>query len=135
MEQYAINRQVLLFSRISLLLWMMSVFFLIILLIVGNPYWFFPFPGLVFLYLWIMLASLYPGGLEIGEEGIGVSLAAGPGRVRMVNFADLAVEEKKDYFELTATGRGKLRKYLVSKKALPRELEQHLRRLAGGEAV
>lgn len=134
MEQYAINRQVLLFSRISLLLWMMSVLLSIILLFMDNPYWFFPFPGLVFLYLWVMLASLYPGVLKIGEEGIGVSLA-GSGRVRTIKFADLAVEEKKDYFELTATGRGKLRKYLVSKKALPRELEQHLRRLAGGDAA
>lgn len=132
MKQYAVNSQVLLFSWIYLFIWIIAVSSLIILLARGSTYWLFPLPGLVFLYLWIMLSSLYPKTIVIGEDRIDISLA-GSSRVRVVSFADLTIEEKKDYYELTFTGKGELRKYLVSKKNLPGELEQQLQRLSAEE--
>lgn len=128
MKQYEINRHVLSISWLYLLLWVIAISGIIILIGMGSPYWYFPIPGLVFLYLWLMLATLYPRSLVVGEDGITISLT-GSSKVDIIDYEDFQIEEKGGYYELAVTRKGSGRKYLVSKKGLPEELEQHFQQL------
>ncbi len=128
MKQYEINRFVLKVSWVYLLLWILASSAFIILLAMGSPYWFFPMPGLVFLYLWLMIASLYPKELVIGENDIAITMM-GSSKVKIIKFTDIHVEEKPGYYELAVVSNRTGRKYLVSTKSIPQELEQLLQRL------
>lgn len=128
MKQYEINRHVLGISWLYLLLWVIAISGIIILIGMGSPYWYFPMPGLVFLYLWLMLATLYPRSLVVGEDGITIGLT-GSSKVDIIEYEDFQIEEKGGYYELAVTRKGSGRKYLVSRKGLPEELEQHFRQL------
>ncbi len=130
MKQYEVNTFVLRMSWVYLLLWILASSALIILLAMGSPYWFFPIPGFVFLYLWLMYASLYPKELVIGENDIGIMMM-GSNKVKIIKFADLHVEEKNGYYELAVAGNRTARKYLVTIKSLPQELKQLLQHLSG----
>ncbi len=128
MKQYEINRFVLKVSWVYLLLWVLASSAFIILLAMGSPFWFFPIPGLVFLYLWLMIASLYPKELVIGEKDIAITMM-GSSKVKIMKFTDIHVEEKPGYYELAVASNRTGRKYLVSTKSIPQELEQLLQRL------
>lgn len=128
MEQYEVNKHVLRISWFYLLLWVLAAGAFIILLAMGNPYWFFPIPGLVFLYLWFMLATLYPKGIIIGEDSVAVSMM-GSDKVRVIKFKELQVDEKDGYYELAVARNGLGRKYLVTKKSISPKLDQLLQRL------
>ena len=128
MKQYEVNKYVLKISWIYLLLWVLASSAIIILLAMGSPYWFFPMPGFVFLYLWLMIVSLYPKELVIGENDIAITMM-GSNKVKIITLTDLHIEEKGGYYELAVASNRTGRKYLVSTKSIPQELEQLLRRL------
>lgn len=128
MKQFPVNKHILQISWVYLLLWVLAAGAFIILLAMGSPYWLFPIPGLVFLYLWFMLATLYPKGVIISEDSIAVSMM-GSDRVKLIKVTELGIEEKEGYYELAVTGKGLGRKYLISKKSIPQDLEQMLQRL------
>lgn len=128
MNQYEVNKHVLQISWVYLLLWVFAAASLIILLVMGSPYWFFPIPGFVFLYLWLMYATLYPKELVVGHTDIAIMML-GSNKVRIIKVKDLHIEEKGGYYELVAASNRAGRKYLVTKKSLPQELEQLLQRL------
>jgi len=128
MKQFAVNRHVLRVSRLYLLLWMMAGSGLIILIAMESPYWFFPVPGFVFLFLWLMLAGLYPKTVVVGEDGMAV-LLMGSEKVKIINFADLLVRDQVGYFEINNCKVSTGRKYLIAKKNLAPELEKLLQQL------
>ena len=131
MKQYEVNRFVLKVSWVYLLLWVLASSAFIILLAMGSPYWFFPIPGLVFLYLWLMIASLYPKELVIGEKDIAITMM-GTSKVNIIKFTDLQIEQKGGYYELTTASKRTGRKFLVTKKSIPLELNELLQRLENG---
>ncbi len=128
MKHYEVNRFVLKVSWVYLLLWVLASSAFILLLAMGSLYWFFPMPGVVFLYLWLMIVSLYPKELVISEKDIAVMMM-GSSKVNSIKFTDLQIEEKGGYYELTSASKRTGRKYLVSTKSIPQELEQLLQRL------
>jgi len=79
--------------------------------------------GFIFLYLWLMLVSLYPKSVVIGEDSIAINMM-GSSKAKIIKFADLQVNDKNAYYELAVDRNGTRRKYLISKNSIPHELEQ-----------
>jgi len=126
MKQYSVNTHVLRASWIYLILWVMSGSAIIILLAMGSQYWFFPILGFVFFFLWLMLTTLYPKTVVISEESIAISMM-GSDKVKIIRFTDLKVNDMNAYYELAVDRKGTQRKYLLTKKSLPHELERFLK--------
>jgi len=125
MDQFSINQHTLRVSWFYLLLWIASASVFIILLAMQSPYWLIALPGLVFLYMWFMLVTLYPRSLLLSETHMTL-LMMGSGRERVIPLSDLRVEEQENQFELKSSSEGGKRRYLVSKKDLSSELANYL---------
>lgn len=123
MKHYTVNRHVLRISWLYLLLWVTAAAGIIILIAADSPYWFFPVPGFVFLFLWLMLAGLYPKAVVVSSEGMAVTMM-GMDKINIINYADLQISDKGPYYELNNSRTLAGRKYLVTKKSIPRELEE-----------
>jgi hypothetical protein len=62
------------------------------------------------------------------EESIAISMM-GSDKVKIIRFTDLKVNDMNAYYELAVDRKGTQRKYLLTKKSLPHELERFLKRL------
>ncbi|MCP1714964.1 hypothetical protein J2T58_000812 [Methanocalculus alkaliphilus] len=126
MDQISVNQHTLRVSWFYLLLWIASASALTILLVMRSPYWLAPLPGLVFLYMWFMLVTLYPRSVHPGETDITL-LMTGSGRERHIPLSALRVNEQEHHVEIKSASDGGKRKYLLSKKDLSPEVADYLR--------
>jgi len=126
MNQVSVNQHTIRVSWFYLLLWIASASAFIILLAMRSPYWLVALPGLVFLYMWFMLVTLYPGSLLLSETHMTL-LMIGSGRERVIPLSDLRVEEQEHNFELKSATIDEKRRYLLSKKDLSPEIVDYLR--------
>ncbi len=127
MEQFAVNRYVLRFSWFFLCLWIISMSMIIIFLAMGSPLWMFMISGVVFFFFFIVIAFTYPKTVLIGDESIAFQLP-GSDKIQTFKYDELDFSSKKGYYEFAVSGTKRRKKFWISKKDIPAELEQQIRK-------
>jgi len=125
MEQFAVNRYVLKFSWVFLLVWIISMGMIIIFLAMGSPLWIYMISGYVFLSFFIVIASTYPKTVLIGNDSIAFQLP-GSDKVQTFKLEELEFSRKKGYYELAVSGTKRRKKFWISTKDIPTELEEYM---------
>lgn len=126
MEQYAVNRYVLKFSWLFLLLWVIAMAMIIVFLAMGSPLWIYMISGLVFFFFWIVIASTYPKTVLISKDSIAFQLP-GSDKIHTFKHNELEYSAKKGYYELAVSGTNRKKKFFISSKDIPAELEAYLK--------
>jgi len=125
MEQFTVNRYVLKFSWFFLLVWLISMGMIIIFLAMGSPLWIYMISGLVFLFFFIVIASTYPKTVLIEDDSIAFQLP-GSDKIQTYKHDQLEFSSKKGYYELAVSGTKRRKKFWISTKDIPAELEEYL---------
>lgn len=130
MEQFTVNRYVLKFSWLFLCIWIISMAMIIIFLAMGSPLWIYMISGLVFFFFWIVIASTYPKTVLIGDDSITFQLP-GSDKIQTYKHDQLEFSSNKGYYELAVSGTKRKKKFFISTKDIPAELEELLQKQAG----
>jgi len=125
MEQFTVNRYVLKFSWFFLLVWIISMGMYIIFLAMGSPLWIYMISGIVFLFFFIVIASTYPKTVLIEDDSIAFQLP-GSDKIQTFKHDQLEFSSKKGYYELAVSGTKRRKKFWISTKDIPAELEEYL---------
>lgn len=125
MEQFTVNRYVLKFSWFFLLVWIISMGMHIIFLAMGSPLWIYMISGIVFLFFFIVIASTYPKTVLIEDDSIAFQLP-GSDKIQTFKHDQLEFSSKKGYYELAVSGTKRRKKFWISTKDIPAELEEYL---------
>ena len=125
MKQFAVNIYVLKFSWFFLGIWVIAAGLLIIFLAMGSPLWIHMISGLVFLFFFILIASIYPKTVLIGDDSIAFQLP-GSDKIQTFKHDQLEFSSKKGYYEFAVSGTKKRKKFLISTKDIPAELEEYV---------
>lgn len=127
MDQYTVNRYVLKFSWFFLCVWVISMGMIIIFLAMGSPLWIYMISGLAFFFFWIVIAFTYPKTILTGDDSIAFQLP-GSDKVQTFKHDQLEFSSKKGYYELAVSGTKRRKKFFISTKDIPVELEEYLQR-------
>ena len=130
MKQYSVNTYILKMSWLFLFLWVISMGLWIVLLAMGNPNWFMVLSFGPFFLFWMIIASYYPQTVIVSEDSIAFQ-TKGSDRVQTFKYSELEFSNKKGYYEFVVTGTKKRKKFWISKKDIPKELETFLQDLSG----
>jgi hypothetical protein len=125
MEQFAVNRYVLKFSWFFLCVWVISMSMIIVFLAMGSPLWMFMISGVVFFFFWIVIAFTYPKTILTGDDSIAFQLP-GSDKIQTFKHNELEFSSKKGYYELAVSGTKRKKKFWISTKDIPAELEKYL---------
>ncbi len=125
MEQFAVNRYVLKFSWFFLCVWVISMSMIIVFLAMGSPLWMFMISGVAFFFFWIVIAFTYPKTILTGDDSIAFQLP-GSDKIQTFKYNELEFSNKKGYYELAVSGTKRKKKFWISTKAIPAELEKYL---------
>ena len=125
MEQFTVNRYVLKFSWFFLCAWIISMAMIIIFLAMGSPLWIYMISGLAFFFFFIVIASTYPKTVVIGDDSIAFQMK-GQDKIQTFKHDQLEFSPKKGYYEFAVSGTKKRKKFWVSTKNIPAELEEQL---------
>ena len=126
MEQFTINRNMLKFSWIFLLVWVISMGMIIVFLAMGHPLWFFMISGLFLFFFWIIIASTYPKTVLVGDDSIAFQLP-GSDKIQTFKHEQLELSRNKKDYEFIVSGTKKRKKFWISRKDIPVELEAYLK--------
>ncbi len=127
MEQFAVNRYVLKFSWFFLCIWIISMSMIIIFLAMGSPLWMFMISGVVFFFFWIVIAFTYPKTVLIGDDSIAFQLP-GSDKIQTFKYDELEFSSKKGYYEFAISGTKRRKKFWISTKDIPAELEEKIQK-------
>ena len=125
MEQFTVNRYVLKFSWVFLLVWIISMGMIIIFLAMGSPLWIYMVSGLVFFFFFIVIASTYPKTVLIWDDSIAFQLP-GSDKIQTFKLEELEFSRKKGYYEFAVSGTKKRKKFWISTKDIPAKLEKYM---------
>ena len=126
LEQYEVNRYVLRFSWLFLLVWIISMAMIIIFLAMRSPLWIYMISGLVFCFFWLIIAFTYPKTVLTGEDSIAFQLP-GSDKVQTFKHDQLEFSSKKGYYELAVSGTNRRKKFWISTKDIPSSLEAYIK--------
>ena len=126
MEQYEVNRYVLKFSWLFLLVWIISMGMIIIFLAMGNPLWIYMISGLVFFFFWLIIAFSYPKTVLTGDDSVAFQLP-GSDKVQTFKHDQLEFSSKKGYYELAVSGTNRSKKFWISTRDIPSGLEAYIK--------
>ena len=127
MEQFEVNRYVLKFSLFFLCVWIISMGMIIIFLAMGSPLWIYVISGTVFFFFWIVITFTYPKTVLIGNDSIAFQLA-GSDKIQTFKHHELEFSTKKGYYELAVSGTKRRKKFWISTKDIPVELEKMIQK-------
>ncbi len=127
MEQFAVNRYVLKFSWFFLCVWIISMSMIIIFLAMGSPLWMYMISGVVFFFFWIVIAFTYPKTVLIGDDSIAFQLP-GSDKIQTFKCDELELSSKKGYYEFAVSGTKRRKKFWISTKDIPAELEEKIQK-------
>ncbi len=123
MEQFSVNRYVLRLSWFFLCIWVISMSMIIIFLAMGSPLWMYMISGVVFFYFWIIIAFTYPKTVLTGDGSIAFQLP-GSDKIQTFKHDELEFSSKKGYYEFAVSGTKSRKKFCISTKDIPVELEK-----------
>lgn len=126
MKQFTVNRFVLKLSWLFLCIWVISMGMIIVFLAMGNPLWIFMFSGITFFFFWVVIAATYPKTIIMGSDSIAFQLP-GSDKIQTFKHDELEFSAKKGYYELAVSGTKRRKKFWISTKDIPAELEASLK--------
>lgn len=129
MKQYSVNTYILKLSWLFLFLWVFAIGLLIILMAMGNPNWIMGFSFAPFLLFWTIIAGYFPQTIIVSEDNIAFQMK-GSDKVQTFKYSELEFSLKKGYYEFVVAGTKKRKKFWISKKNIPTELESFLQKLS-----
>lgn len=127
MEQFTVNRYVLRLSWLFLFIWIIAMGMIIIFLAMGSPLWIYMFFGIIFFFFWIVIASTYPKTVLFGGDGIAFQLP-GSDKIQNYRYNELDFSSNKGYYEFAVSGTKRRKKFWISTKDIPAELEKHIQK-------
>jgi hypothetical protein len=127
MEQFTVNRFVLKLSWLFLCIWVISMGMIIVFLAMGSPLWIYMFSSIIFFYFWIVIAATYPKTVIMGNDSIAFQLP-GSDKIQTFKHDELEFSAKKGYYELAVSGTKRRKKFWISTKDIPAELEASLQK-------
>lgn len=125
MEQFAVNRYVLKFSWFFLCSWIVTMGIIIISLAIGSTLWIYMISGVAFFFFWIVIASTYPKTLLIGDDSIAFQLPVSD-KPQSFKHDQLEFSRKRGYYEFAVSGTKRTKKFFISTKDIPAELEERI---------
>lgn len=125
MEQFAVNRYVLKFLWFFFCIWILSMCMVIVFLAMGSPLWIYMISGVAFFFFWIVIASTYPKTLLIGDDSIAFQLPVSD-KPQSFKHDQLEFSRKRGYYELAVSGTKRTKKFFISTKDIPAELEERI---------